>query len=111
LAGYRSAWKTRAGASAARTHIGPTRKPAYGPPPPTATGRAAFGQAYWLASKHTGEDEYREHAAALAQGLKNRIAVDTVFKSFPPISAQPLARSSMTNRREKELALAGRADA
>ena len=36
-----------------------------------------------LASKHTGEEKYRAQAAALAQGLKNRIAVDTVFKSFP----------------------------
>jgi unsaturated chondroitin disaccharide hydrolase len=38
---------------------------------------------HWLASKHTGEKKYRAQAAALAQGLKNRIAVDTVFKSFP----------------------------
>ncbi|HET6206903.1 MAG TPA: hypothetical protein VFD98_08845 [Terracidiphilus sp.] len=37
---------------------------------------------HWLAAKHTGEKNYRAHAAALAQGLKNWITVDT-FKSFP----------------------------
>jgi unsaturated chondroitin disaccharide hydrolase len=37
---------------------------------------------HWLAAKHTGETRYRTQAAALAQGLKSRVAVDTVFKSF-----------------------------
>ena len=38
---------------------------------------------HWLAAKHTGEEHYRTQAAALAQGLKNRIAVETVFKASP----------------------------
>jgi len=37
---------------------------------------------HWLAAKHTGKQIYRTQAAALAQGMKGRIAVDTVFKSF-----------------------------
>ena len=52
---------------------------------------------HWLASKHTGEEKYRAQAAALAQGLKNRIAVDTVCSNrFRSIMAPPSARSSMT---------------
>jgi unsaturated chondroitin disaccharide hydrolase len=38
---------------------------------------------HWLAAKHTGKQIYRTQAAAFAQGMKGRIAVDTVFKSFP----------------------------
>ena len=51
---------------------------------------------HWLAAKHTGEDKYREQAAALAQGLKSRIAVDTAFKSFPLYFGAALGASSMT---------------
>ena len=45
--------------------------------------RRLWAGMHWLASKYTGEEKYRAQAAALAQGLKNRITVDTVFKSFP----------------------------
>ena len=62
---------------------------------------------HWLASKHTGEENYRAQAAALAQGLKNRIAVDTVFKSFPLYFGAALGAILYDDRSAKELALAG----
>ena len=62
---------------------------------------------HWLASKHTGEEKYRTHAAALAQGLKNRIDVDTVFKSFPLYFGAALGAIVYDDRSAKELALAG----
>jgi hypothetical protein len=53
----------------------------------------------WLAAKHTGEKNYHAHAAALAHGLKNRIAVDAVFKSFPLyFGAAPRLRVTVTGR-------------
>ena len=62
---------------------------------------------HWLASKHTGEEKYRAQAAALAQGLKNRMAVDTVFKSFPLYFGAALGAILSDDRSAKELALAG----
>lgn len=62
---------------------------------------------HWLASKHTGEEKYRAQAAALAQGLKNRIAVDTVFKSFPLYFGAALGAILYDDGIAKELALAG----
>ena len=48
---------------------------------------------HWLAAKHTGNDHYHAQAAALAQGLKNRVGVDTVFKSFRCTTARRWALS------------------
>jgi unsaturated chondroitin disaccharide hydrolase len=62
---------------------------------------------HWLAAKHTGEEKYRAQAANLAQGLKNRIAVDTVFKSFPLYFGAALGAMLYDDRSAKELALAG----
>ena len=62
---------------------------------------------HWLAAKHTGEEKYRAQAAALAQGLKNRIAVDTVFKSFPLYFGVALGAILYDDRSAKELSLAG----
>jgi unsaturated chondroitin disaccharide hydrolase len=38
---------------------------------------------HWLASRLTGEARWQDEAARLADGLRGRIAADTVFKSFP----------------------------
>ena len=62
---------------------------------------------HWLAAKHTGKENYRAQAAALAQGLKNRTAVDTVFKSFPLYFGAALGAILYDDRSAKELALAG----
>ena len=62
---------------------------------------------HWLASKYTGEEKYRAQAAAFAQGLKNRTAVDTVFKSFPLYFGAALGAILYDDGIAKELALAG----
>ena len=62
---------------------------------------------HWLAAKHTGKDHYRAQAAALAQGLKNRVAVDTVFKSFPLYYGVALGSILYEDKSAKDLALAG----
>src|SRR4029077_15842971 len=49
----------------------------------------------------------RAQAAALAQGLQNRIAVDTVFKSFPLYFGAALGAILYDDKSAKELALAG----
>jgi len=46
-------------------------------------------------------------AAALAQGLKNRVAVDTVFKSFPLYCGATLGSILYEDKSGKDLALAG----
>ena len=38
---------------------------------------------HWLAARYTGDQRYRAKALGLTQGLKNRVAVESVFKSFP----------------------------
>src|SRR5690348_13529549 len=60
---------------------------------------------HWLAAKHTGEEQCRRQALALAQGLKNRIAVDTVFKSFPFYYGAALGWILFEDHTAKELAL------
>jgi unsaturated chondroitin disaccharide hydrolase len=62
---------------------------------------------HWLAAKHTGKDHYRARAAALAQGLKNRVAVDTVFKSFLLYYGAALGSILCEDASAKDLALAG----
>ncbi len=62
---------------------------------------------HWLAAKHTGKDYYREQAAALAQGLKNRVTVETVFKSFPLYYGAALGSILYKDNSAKDLALAG----
>lgn len=62
---------------------------------------------HWLAAKHTGKDRYRAQAAALAQGLQNRIAVETVFKSFPLYYGAALGLILCEDNSAEELALAG----
>jgi unsaturated chondroitin disaccharide hydrolase len=61
---------------------------------------------HWLAAKHTGEERYRTQAAALAQGLKRRVAVDTVFKSFALYYGAALGAILYDDKAAKELALA-----
>jgi unsaturated chondroitin disaccharide hydrolase len=61
---------------------------------------------HWLAAKHTGEGRYRTQAAALAQGLKRRVAVDTVFKSFALYYGAALGAILYDDEAAKELALA-----
>jgi unsaturated chondroitin disaccharide hydrolase len=61
---------------------------------------------HWLCAKHTNDEHYRTQAAALAQRLKNRIAVDTVFKSFPFYFGAALGSILFEDRAAKELALA-----
>jgi unsaturated chondroitin disaccharide hydrolase len=61
---------------------------------------------HWLAAKHTGEKDYRTRAAALAQGLKNRVAVDTVFKSFALYFGAALGSILYDDKAAKDLALA-----
>src|SRR5262249_60323233 len=34
-------------------------------------------------ARYTGDQRYRAQALGLTQGLKNRVAVESVFKSFP----------------------------
>jgi unsaturated chondroitin disaccharide hydrolase len=62
---------------------------------------------HWLAAKHTGKAHYRAQAAALAQGLKNRVGVDTVFKSFPLYYGAALGSILSEDKSAKDLALAG----
>ena len=62
---------------------------------------------HWLAAKHTGEEHYRTQAAALAQGLKNRVALDTAFKSFPLYFGAALGSILYDDESAKDLALAG----
>lgn len=61
---------------------------------------------HWLCAKYTGEEHYRTQAAALAQGLKKRVAVETVFKSFPFYFGAALGSILFEERAAKELALA-----
>jgi unsaturated chondroitin disaccharide hydrolase len=61
---------------------------------------------HWLCARYTGEEHYRTQAAALAQGLKKRIAVETVFKSFPFYFGAALGSILFEERAAKELALA-----
>jgi unsaturated chondroitin disaccharide hydrolase len=61
---------------------------------------------HWLAAKHTGETRYRTQAAALAQGLKSRVAVDTVFKSFALYFGAALGSILYDDKAAKDLALA-----
>jgi unsaturated chondroitin disaccharide hydrolase len=61
---------------------------------------------HWLCARCTGEKHYRTQAAALAQGLKKRIAVETVFKSFPFYFGAALGSILFEERAAKELALA-----
>jgi unsaturated chondroitin disaccharide hydrolase len=62
---------------------------------------------HWLAGKHTGEERYRAQAAALAQGLKNRSAVETVFKAFSAYFGAALGSILYDDEGAKNLALAG----
>ena len=62
---------------------------------------------HWLAAKHTGKDHYRAQAAALAQGLKNRVAVETVFKSFALYYGAALGSILYEDKSANDLALAG----
>ena len=62
---------------------------------------------HWLAAKYTGNERYRKQAAALAQGLKKRIAVDTVFKSFPFYYGAVLGAILYEDKSAQDLALAG----
>jgi unsaturated chondroitin disaccharide hydrolase len=60
---------------------------------------------HWLAAKHTGDKHYRTEAAALAQGLKNRATVDTVFKSFPFYFGAVLGSILFEDKTAKDLAI------
>jgi unsaturated chondroitin disaccharide hydrolase len=62
---------------------------------------------HWLAAKHTGDERYRLRAAALAEGLKNRVAADTVFKSFPLYYGAALGAILCEDTSAQDLALAG----
>jgi unsaturated chondroitin disaccharide hydrolase len=62
---------------------------------------------HWLATKHTGNERYRKQAAALAQGLKGRVAVDSVFKSFPFYYGAALGAILYEDKSAQDLALAG----
>ena len=61
---------------------------------------------HWLAAKHTGDQRYRTQAAALAQGLRSRVAVDTVFKSFALYYGAALGSILYDDKDAKDLALA-----
>jgi len=61
---------------------------------------------HWLAAKRTGDEDYHTRAAALAQGLKQRVAVDTVFKSFALYYGAALGAILYGDKAAKELALA-----
>ena len=61
---------------------------------------------HWLAAKRTGDEDYRVRAATLAQGLKHRVAVDTVFKSFALYYGAALGSILYDDEAAKELALA-----
>lgn len=61
---------------------------------------------HWLAAKHTGEKRYRTQAAALAQGLKRRVEVDTVFKSFVLYFGAALGSILYEDEPAKDVALA-----
>jgi len=61
---------------------------------------------HWLAAKYSGDARYRAQAAALAQGLQHRIAVDTVFKSFPLYYGAVLGAILYDDQSAKDLALA-----
>jgi unsaturated chondroitin disaccharide hydrolase len=65
-----------------------------------------WGGMHWLAAKYTGDDRYRTQAAALAQGMKNRIAIETVFKSFPFYYGAALGSLLFDDNGAKELAIA-----
>src|SRR5438067_6610747 len=60
---------------------------------------------HWLAAKHTGDEQYRRQAVALAQGFKSRIAVETVFKSFLFYYGAALGWILFEDQTAKELAL------
>jgi unsaturated chondroitin disaccharide hydrolase len=62
---------------------------------------------HWLAAKHTGKGHYRAQAAALARGLRSRVAVDTVFKSFPLYYGAALGSILYDDKDAKDLALTG----
>ena len=61
---------------------------------------------HWLAAKHTGDQRYRTQAAALAQGLRSRVAVESVFKSFALYYGAALGSILYDDRDAKDLALA-----
>lgn len=62
---------------------------------------------HWLAAKYTGEDRYRAQALALTEGLKNRVSVESVFKSFPFYFGGVLGAVLFHDKRAQEFALAG----
>jgi unsaturated chondroitin disaccharide hydrolase len=60
---------------------------------------------HWLSAKHTGEEQCRRQAVALAHGLKSRTAVETVFKSFLFYYGAALGWILFEDQTAKELAL------
>ena len=88
---------------------GPTRKQASGRRPSTATGPVAIGPVCigWPQSTPGTSVTAGTQAAALAQGLKNRVAVNSVFKSFPFYFGAVLGAILYEDKSAKDLALAG----
>jgi unsaturated chondroitin disaccharide hydrolase len=62
---------------------------------------------HWLAAKYTGDERYRKQAIAIAEGLRNRVTHESVFKSFPFYFGAVLGANLFNDKNAKELALAG----
>jgi unsaturated chondroitin disaccharide hydrolase len=62
---------------------------------------------HWLAAKYTDDQRYRAQALALTQGLKNRVGVESVFKSFPFYFGGALGAVLFQDREATEFAIAG----
>src|ERR1700726_2582150 len=62
---------------------------------------------HWLAAKYTGDHRYRAQALALTQGLKNRVAVESVFKSFPFYFGGVLGAVLFQDKEATDFAIAG----
>ena len=62
---------------------------------------------HWLAAKYTGDQRYRAQALALTGGLKNRVAVESVFKSFPFYFGGVLGAVLFQDKEATDFAIAG----
>ncbi len=62
---------------------------------------------HWLAANYTGNESYRKQALAIAEGLRNRVAHESVFKSFPFYFGGVLGAKLFNDINAKEFALAG----
>ena len=59
------------------------------------------------AARYTGDQRYRAQALALTQGLKNRAAVESVFKSFPFYFGGVLGAVLFQDQEATDFAIAG----